>query len=315
MSRKAKASTTVHPRSNASVVDKLQMLRSFIGNDTSWSEKDLSTCLSQSGYSVELAAERLITGQYKSSSTTITPHETFLASRHFPSVTASTWTRAPSTATIAQRTNTAPDIVTPSQPHNRKKRPQPELSSSSAPHVRSVTPKTPKLVHHVQIKPPLTSQQQRKQLIDPSIIESSWLLCQRWVSNGTCIQRNGSVDYQEQLELEHSRDGPPTVRFRGRRIQGQFPKHLSIMLTALLRASGTLNNTPLVILQAEALMEERNLPVGADVAFSLRYVFLHIVVLTAGTPTFNLAGSATIFWQYHLKTSECLFSIVSLTTI
>jgi hypothetical protein len=283
MSRKAKASTTVHPRSNASVVDKLQMLRSFIGNDASWSEKDLSTCLSQSGYSVELAAERLITGQFKSSSTTTTtPETTFLASRHFPSGTASTWTRAPSTTTIAQSTTTPPDIVTPNQPHNRKKRPQPDLSSSSssAPSVRSVTPKTPKLVHHnVQVKPPLTSQQQRKQLKnDPSImIESSWLLCQRWVSNGTCIQRNGSVDYQEQLELEHSRDGPPTVRFRGRRIQGQFPKHLSIMLTALLRASDKLsNNTPLLVLQAEALMEERNLPVGADVAFSLRYVLLQI---------------------------------------
>jgi hypothetical protein len=41
------------------------------------------------------------------------------------------------------------------------------------------------------------------------------------------------------------------------------------MLVPLLRQHST---TPMVLLQAEALMEDRNLPVGADVAFSVRYV-------------------------------------------
>ena len=43
-----------------SVVEKLSMLRAFVG-ETTFSETDLATCLRQSGYLVELAAERLVT--------------------------------------------------------------------------------------------------------------------------------------------------------------------------------------------------------------------------------------------------------------
>jgi hypothetical protein len=67
------------------------------------------------------------------------------------------------------------------------------------------------------------------------------------------------MQYQERLSVE----GSEVVRFRGARIQGQFPKHLSQLLGPLLQHQ-------LVTLEAQALMEERHLPMGAQVAFGLR---------------------------------------------
>ena len=62
------------------------------------------------------------------------------------------------------------------------------------------------------------------------------------------------------------------VRFRGQRILGQFPKHLSQMLGPLLQEN-------LIQVEAQALMEERFLPIGADVAFAISYVPLLMKVL------------------------------------
>ena len=236
------------------------MLRAFCGS--SWSEKDLSSCLSRSGYSVELAAERLMTGQYQ-------PTKQGLSSMSSVANSRASSNNASSANAARKHHSTKPqvDIVTPNSIDMKKKRPSPSSSTSDCP-ARQVTPKTPKLVHPNQSFHP------------KSMAESSWLLCNRWISDGTCTQRNGSVDYQEKLALEHNRDGPPMIRFRGRRITGQIPKFLGQILTPILRASDERiasngNCKPILHLEAEALMEDGGLPMGADVAFSLRYV--HIV--------------------------------------
>lgn len=174
-----------------SVVEKLRMLRSFVGND--FSEKDLSACLRQSGYIVEVAAEQILTGQFRA---------------------ASVKTKRPASTTPAK---TAKKVKTPRPP---------------AP----VTPKTPEEA--------------------PS---SDWLLCERWISDGVCTQRHGSLQYQESLQVEAS---DQMVRFRARQIQGQFPKHLNAFLGVLVQLN-------VIRLSAKALMEERNLPMGAQVPFCL----------------------------------------------
>jgi SNF2 family DNA or RNA helicase len=179
-----------------SVVEKLRMLRSFVGDD--FSEKDLSACLRQSGYTVEVAAERILTGQF---------HPSPLNSKR-------------------------PASTTPTMSSKKKaKTPRPPVP---------VTPKTP------EASPPA----------------SDWLLCERWVSDGVCTQRNGSLQYQEPLVIQGSDASDQMVRFRASRIQGQFPKHLSAFLGILLQRN-------VVRLSAKALMEERCLPMGAQVAFSV----------------------------------------------
>ena len=265
MSRKLPVTATASRKSKnvaaksinaASVLDKLQMLRSFCG--TTWSEKDLSSCLSQSGYSVELAAERLMTGQYKPSD-----RQTYgvVTNSGLPIKSSQNSTTKSAVSNSSTRTS-------PSQSEKKKKkRPVPSATASrteTESSLRSVTPKTPKLNHPTSTTGGVPSNKRLN-----SLVESSWLLCQRWISNGTCTQRSGSVDYKEILEVEHSRDGPPMLRFRGRRVVGQVPKHICYMIVPLLRIN-TPGSTPMVVLQAEALMEERNLNIGSDVAFSLR---------------------------------------------
>ena len=118
--------------------------------------------------------------------------------------------------------------------------------------------------------------------------DSSWLLCQRWISDGINLQRNGSVNYQEVLDIplnninsttggaggtttqqqqaqktsSSSTTTTNTLRFKSTKILGSFPKQLSSVLVPLLQQN-------LIRIEAQALMEERNLNVGAHVALSL----------------------------------------------
>ena len=122
-----------------------------------------------------------------------------------------------------------------------------------------------------------------------------WLLCHRWISDGVCLQRNGCVNYQEPLKVEvlssntgstgsssgtgssTERNKIPSVRFRGNRILGQFPRHLHAIFGPLLEEShhhphDKKGHKPLIHIQAQALMEDRNLPIGVDVALAVWYV-------------------------------------------
>lgn len=238
------------------------MLRSFVTSDT-FSETDLSTCLRQAGYNVELAAERLMTGQYQ------------------PAKRQKVLAPAASTSPKV----TAPRVATP------KPLPAPSLSlKSMSTKIRKPTPVTPKTPSPVAPVPVAskennaTSKSSNLSTTSSSSIKSqsnsahsenlqstkdSWLLCHRWISDGICLQRNGSVSYQEAMQVEHnfSSTSPKnhktaTVRFRGSRVLGQFPKHLSPLLGPLLEAN-------LIQVEARALMEERSLQIGNDVAFAV----------------------------------------------
>jgi hypothetical protein len=266
MARRNKPAAVAVSNNKSSVVEKLQMLRSFVGDQHS--ENDLSSCLSQAGYIVELAAERLMTGQYQQPSKKVKTHN-FLAAKA-PQTSKPAAASSPPSSLAAPVSKASVLSIAPKTATKAVQK-APSLSTDSAqkskirPPVPQVTPKTPKSSSSSSHNHNRNQALEQQQILLPS----SWLLCQRWVSNGTCTQRNGSVHHKERLLLEHTETGSPMVRFRGNRIQGQFPKHLSHMLVPLLRQHST---TPMVLLQAEALMEDRNLPVGADVAFSVRYV-------------------------------------------
>ena len=249
-----------------SVVEKLSMLRSFVGENGSFSETDLSHCLRQSGYMVELAAEKLMTGQYQPAKKQ-RPSPSFLPKKPTQSISSikpqqrsspplqkmTTSTASSTTPKRSQGTTTTTTSRQPQHPNSIKKKKNAAASASKGiAKPALVTPKTPK-------------QQPNS---DNTIAQGDWLLCQRWVSDGICTQRHGSCDYQEVLEVEVCDSG--LLRIRGRRIHGQFPKALCRVLSPLLRKDKNAN--PILRLEATALMEERHLPMGAQVAFSLRYV-------------------------------------------
>lgn len=89
-------------------------------------------------------------------------------------------------------------------------------------------------------------------------------LCERWIV-GLSTTKNGCFQYQERLELSHSSTGPTMVRFHGSRIEGTLRPNISALLTPLLR-----EESPLLCMEAHALMEERGVPIGGDVPICLR---------------------------------------------
>lgn len=242
------------------------MLRSFVGdNSTEFSETDLSTCLRQCGYLVELAAERLMTGQYHPP-----------AKRRKVSTTPSTQplsaVRAPSPKHMVSTPNMAKQQqLEPSATYNSNRKKPTISTTTSIRRPAPVTPKTPLPTSSTSSSSSRsttakstttdTSRSTPNKTNDKTTTANvnDWLLCHRWVSDGVCTYRNGCMQYQERLSVE----GSEVVRFRGARIQGQFPKHLSQLLGPLLQHQ-------LVSVEAQALMEERHLPMGAQVAFGLR---------------------------------------------
>lgn len=195
-----------------SIVEKLNLLRSFVGNNNV-SETDLSTCLRQSSYNIEMAAERFLTGQYQP-------------------------------PPPSKRRKPSAEVATPTT----AKQPAPRRHAATTIMAPVVTPKTPKN-HNTQPTTTITT------------TTGWWLLCQRWISDGICTQRNGCLDYRERLTVEHA-GMSGMLRFRGAKMQGQFPKALG--------SFGVLASKNLIQFEAQALMEERYLPIGAHVAFSLR---------------------------------------------
>jgi hypothetical protein len=290
------------------------MLRNFVGDGSGFSESDLSTCLRQSGYVVEVAAERLMTGQYQpsqkkqrneqhhddglsayraghgttSSSQSATPqHLAHSSTRRSGVDTAVSSLSSSASSSSAYAAGHSGTYKTPSQVSKRN---HTSISSSSS--AIMVTPKaTP------GSSTPHGSATAAATCDNPSWKDSAWLLCQRWVSDGVNLQRNGSCNYQEELRVQDLVAATPTVsteaaanatpasdggtpgagtgaapsrpvnhgslRFRSSHIQGHFPRYLATMMSPLLRAN-------LIRLEAVALMEERNLNIGAQVAFSLR---------------------------------------------
>ena len=152
-----------------------------------------------------------------------------------------------------------------------------------------VTPKTPVqqfenhgAYHHRHRWPSLSSSSSSTSSPSPSPSSPSLLLlCERWISDGINVSRNGSCDYREVLNVSEpllssktktttstttssSSSSFPMLRFRSssEKIQGTFPKQLSDVLSPLY-------HTGYIRLHAYALMEQRDLVTGSHVAFGL----------------------------------------------
>ena len=62
-------------KKNQNVLEQLNLLREFVGaggGSSSFSETDLTSCLRHTGYDVAMAAELLLTGQYRQLSSRVT---------------------------------------------------------------------------------------------------------------------------------------------------------------------------------------------------------------------------------------------------
>jgi hypothetical protein len=295
-----------------SVIEKLKQLREFVGSNDTYSENDLSKCLREAHFNVHVAAERLMTGEFQPSKkqkkekpqppSSVAAHASVTPSRHVShqtqtgqstAVVRSSWT---TNDDVHARTTTPP--AAPNSQHQQsqpKPKPAPSSSSSSSRLSTTTNPVTPKTPLTVEPSPSSASSFHLKidtnnklihnyndNLQNPSNVQGSgenagWLLCERWISDGINIARNGSCDYREVFYVpEPSTPTPvasisskgttscPTLRFRSAsdKMQGTFPKALSQVLSPLFRGG-------YIRLAAYALMEQRNLNTGAHVAFSL----------------------------------------------
>lgn len=215
---------------NASFLSSLQMLREVLGSTVP--ESELSACLRQCGCNVHLAAERLMTGQFtqkKSSSS-------------------SSSTRV---------------LITESLTNKRQRIVPPETTT--------ISPKTPAAVASLEKKTPPTPSASNSSSksskvpftnVIPSMKSHLWL-CQRWIV-GLSTTKHGRICYKESLQITHSLSGPPMVWFRGKSIQGTLRANVAALLVPLLR-----NETPMISLELEALMDEHNIPMGGDVPMAL----------------------------------------------
>jgi hypothetical protein len=273
--RLGQSSTT----SSSTIVDKINMLRGFVSNDA-FSETDLSQCLRQANYNVDLAAERLMTGQFQPTKR----HKTTPSIRSPPTPTLSNGILHQTPGAATSRTSTP---VTPNVPLTSK-----VVEKTSNPVTKKASPP---MVGGRSLPKVAPSSQGVVTTVDDD--SGFWLLCHRWISDGICLQRNGCLSYQEALSVEilsnshhhhhHSNNHNnhnhnhnhnhnnhnnhkgtvPTVRFRGTRMVGQFPRRLHPILGPLLEKN-------LIQVRAQALMEDRFLPTGVDVAFGVWYVLI-----------------------------------------
>ncbi len=274
---KRKANGAKPTASSMSIVEKLGILRSL---NCGFSESDLSNCLRQSGYRVDVAAERLVTGQYRpmkkatsnnrffnavskpkstmhtetshSNNATATPQQTTGTQQNHSVMT-------PSSSTNVLRHSSSEDHVTPLVSNKQNHTPRAPLSSSS----NLITPKS--------TTPAAKASKGGEGRIEMDY--GDWLLCQRWVGDGLNLQRGGACDYLEEFHVLVEASASPTtssnssvqkgIRFRSesRRMDGSLPRHLAFL--------GPLLRNQLIRVKATALMEERRLPIGAQVALSL----------------------------------------------
>mmetsp|Transcript_30966 Transcript_30966/g.35596 ORF Transcript_30966/g.35596 Transcript_30966/m.35596 type:complete len:1263 (-) Transcript_30966:110-3898(-) len=245
---------------SASIVEKLNTLRSL--GCPGLSESDLARCLSQAGWNVDVAAERLVTGQFrplkksnqrtKFNPNTNTNNKTTRTEASFASSGSNETPRRASTTKLTLSTN----LVTPKNTSSVSTRNCDETND------------------HLE----------NDEDEDEDI---GWLICQRWISDGVNLKRGASCDYQEELNVlveivstppngsnisnnnnnryqqnKTGKNNDKSLRFRSFNIEGSFPRYLSLILGPLLR-------NRFVRVKATALMEERNLNIGSQVAFSL----------------------------------------------
>jgi len=220
-----------------SILEQLTQLRAFVGSDSAFSESDLTDCLRQTGYSVDRAAELLITGQFqsrRSSSKKKSGKSAFFAAAE-PGVAFKNGSVAapkknaqqPKISNHAVASKKASSSTAP-QKENRSNKTTTDKQKDDS--ISSSNPKNA----------PRNSNHQDNEGEEP---RHKLLLCRRWVSDCVVTSRHGRVDHTHPLTLEHSKTGPAVVRFRGPSscshksspVEGRLPPTLAALLTPLWR--------------------------------------------------------------------------------
>lgn len=299
--------TTSRTHNPSNFLSQLQSLREFTEGCGSFTERDLSLCLRQSGYNVQIAAEKLITGQYVSSPTN---NISSSSSSSPPSATVS----APVSSSIETEFNTrdkgykndaVASLSLTSQLMNRSHRDKSDSVQDGKSHRTPIAVKDSfgtnpngtgvtyaakniisKEVQSHSTSLPLKNQSPRFTKDIDVIPPSGLLLCQRWVC-GLSTRRNGSIQHNEPIKVftssnvvvKHAK-GSNIVRFKGDNIEGTLDNHLSSFLSPLLRVrnakdeSGNENEMALIGIVAKGLMEDKRIDIGMEVPLELNVYIL-----------------------------------------
>ncbi len=260
--------------SNNSFLSQLQALREFTAGcigDIQYTESDLSTCLRKCGYNVQMAAEHLITGQFKATAIDADVNSQSTEIKNLNEVSNAVLAR--SNLNITSR-NEAKRTITPDADKKSK-------ASSLKPNKASVKRNYKSLngcnKTTIVIEPTKWASDKR-----PGF--TRLLLCQRWVC-GFSTTRRGSIQYNEPITIHAStrvaasfstrvNKGGDIVRFKGSRIEGTLGSDLSSILAPLLRGVDSSDNRdkesyPLIEINCKGLMEDPRLDIGMEVPLEL----------------------------------------------
>jgi hypothetical protein len=178
------------------ILEKLGQLRQFLG-DTSWSELDLENCLKECGWNVDLAAMRLMTGEYKQRK-----------------------------AGQKRGMSTFFSLTKASTPDPDSKKTRLSLGGSS---------NTLSKENQTAPKPTVSATTQRTPIQGTNLQEKNdYLLCERWL-NGVSNRKGVKVSYKEILQVTSSQSGPPVIRFKGSSVEGTLEHNLCLMMAPLQR--------------------------------------------------------------------------------
>jgi hypothetical protein len=260
----------------------LRLLRDFVG-DSRYSETILLDVLRHVSYDVQRAAELLLTGQYRpKSSLNVKP-----AARKSTGGAVSTTATASSRATPANYPSSTSTHLFPNRSadntNNNGDDDEVQWVPTSSVQLqptrkrlwvggstRKIAKISTSMTAAATPTPTTTTYTSRTSDIS---YDNSWLLTERWISECVCTSRQGRIRHQEVLTLSHSGKGAPFIRFKGDAVEGMFPTNMAAMLVPLMRfheESSNEQQSPLVVLRAESLVEDMNIQSGQTIPFRLQ---------------------------------------------
>jgi len=239
---------------SSSFLSKLQQLRLFLNDagGANFREEDLSKCLRQCGYHVDRAAEQLLTGQFKSS-----PSPKSSLTSYFKSSSLNSEVQNEIEEKNSKNSTTTVDLINDIQ--------------CSTQHTKNTPSQLPSSREKKKQRYDLGSEKTDNISTTPERKGRHLLLSKRWIVAFSTTKR-GSISYGEKLNLTFGKSGPTIIRFKGRFIEGTLDQPLSHILCPLLRHESEMESTSnncILTIQAEALMEERDIPFGGDVPLCL----------------------------------------------
>ena len=276
---KTKKATSITPSATPSTFlqNKVNSLLNFLssaGMNTANKEILIHQVLRDSSYNVDLAAEKILTGNFAldySETTTATDTSaatTEVAKRSTPASTRAVAAITPSVNSAGSSSKSQPDHHL-----NHNKAARQNNSNEDC------------------LKSPLSP---------PSTV----LLCTRWIV-AFSTSKLGSITYNDRLTFSTSSSGPPVVRFyssKGSEI-GTVPSVLGEILAPLLRHEG---REKLLHLEGKALMDDSRLFIGAEVPISISVCLPHpmeFFQLFKGAVTMEEASGICSSWLQKKKKS------------